>query len=112
VVNSWVVDVRHSLPPAGAIAEMPSRARRLAEFFASIDVDATSNLDDPQSVRCRQHSGRRHCTGILMSFPGAEDCDAIYWYCSVCDDKGVIRSWQNTLWDGFTGTAITPTCTC
>lgn len=44
-----------------------------------------------------------------MSYPSTEDYDAIYWYCPVCADNGVIRGWQNTLWDGFTGTAITPT---
>jgi hypothetical protein len=36
-----------------------------------------------------------------MSYPAADDLDSIYWYCPVCNDNGLIRSWQNTLWDGL-----------
>ena len=51
VGNTWVVDLRRYLTLTGALAEMPSRARLIAEYFASIVVDATTNLDDPhQSV--------------------------------------------------------------
>jgi hypothetical protein len=38
--NTWVVDLRHYLDPSGAFAVMPTPARRLAEYFASIVVDA------------------------------------------------------------------------
>ena len=102
--NTWIVDLRHYLTPAGALAPMPSRARLLAEYFARIVVDATTNLDDPPSVRCRRRPGHRRCRGVVMSFPAADEGDSIYWYCLVCDDKGVIRGWQNTLWDGFAAT--------
>jgi hypothetical protein len=99
--NTWVVDLRHYLTPEGAIAVMPSRARLLAEYFASIVVDATTNLDDPPRVRCRRHPRHRRCTGIVMSYPSLEHDDAIVWYCPVCHDNGIIRGWQDTLWDGF-----------
>jgi hypothetical protein len=52
--DTFVVDLRHYLTSAGAIADMPPRARLLAEYFASIVVDAKSNLDDPPTVRCRR----------------------------------------------------------
>lgn len=45
--NTWVVDLRHYLTSDGAMAAMPPRARLLAEYFASIVVDATTNLGDP-----------------------------------------------------------------
>ena len=48
--NTWIVDLRHYLTPAGAMADMPNRARLLAEYFASIVVDATHNLDDPPVI--------------------------------------------------------------
>lgn len=83
------------------MAPMPSRARLLAEYFASIVVDATTNLDDPPTVRCRRHPRHRRCTGIVMSYPSIEHDDAIVWHCPVCRDNGIIRGWQNTLWDGF-----------
>ena len=102
--NTWIVDLRHYLTPTGAIAEMPSRARLLAEYFASIVADATTNPDDPPTVRCRRRPGHRRCSGIVMSYPAADDLDRIYWYCPVCDDNGLISGWQNTLWDGYSST--------
>jgi hypothetical protein len=99
--NTWIVDFRHYLTPAGAMAEMPPRARILAEYFASIVLDATSNLDDPPTVRCRRRPRRQHCSGIVMSYPNSEEDDRIDWYCPVCNDNGIIRGWLGTLWDGF-----------
>jgi len=99
--DTWIVDLRHYLAPSGALAEMPAPARRLAEYFASIVVDATSNLDEPPSVRCRRRPGRRRCTGIAFSMPSIEHDDAIVWHCPACGDYGLIQGWQDTLWDGF-----------
>lgn len=67
MVNTWIVDLRHYLNPSGAIADMPSRARLLAEYFASIVVDATTNLDDPPSVRCRRRPSHRRCSVAAVS---------------------------------------------
>jgi hypothetical protein len=102
VENTWIVDLRHYLTPAGAMAELPPRARILAEYFASIVLDATSNLDDPPTVRCRRRWRRQRCRGIVVSYPSAEEDDRIDWYCPLCHDNGIIRSWKGTLWDGFT----------
>ena len=104
MANTWIVDIRHYLNEAGAFADMPKPARLLAEYFASVVVDATSNLEEEPSVRCRRRPGRRRCSGIVMSYPDADELNRIYWYCPVCDDKGLISGWQNTLWDGFATT--------
>jgi hypothetical protein len=101
VGNTWIVDLRHYLTPAGALAKMPPRARILAEYFASIVVDATANIDDPPKVRCRRWPGHRRCNGIIMCYPAADENDTIHWHCPVCHDNGIISGWQNTLWDGF-----------
>ncbi len=101
--NTWTVDLRHYLDVSGALADMPPSARLLAEYFASIVVDATANLDEEPSVRCRRRPGRRCCTGTIMSYPGADDLDRIHWPCPVCNDNGLISGWQDTLWDGFAG---------
>lgn len=101
MANTWIVDLRHYLTPAGAIADMPAPARKLANYFASIVVDATANIDEEPTVRCRRHPGHRRCSGIVMSYPSAEEDQSIHWYCPVCHDNGVIRGWQKTLWDGF-----------
>jgi hypothetical protein len=86
--NTGIVDIRHYLNTVGTFADMPSRARLLAEYFASIVVDATTNLDDEPRVRCRRRPGRRRCTDFVMSYPAADDLNRIYWYCPVCNDKG------------------------
>jgi hypothetical protein len=99
--NTWVVDLRHYLDVSGAFADMPTPARLLAEYFASIVVDATANLDEEPSVRCRRRPGRRRCTGMIMSYPSADDLECIHWHCPVCKDSGSISGWQDTLWDGF-----------
>ena len=97
--NTWIVDLRHYLTPIGTMAELPPRARILAEYLASIVLDATSNLDNPPTVRCRRRPRRQRCPGIVMSYPSAEADDRIDWYCPVCHDNGIIRGWQGTLWD-------------
>jgi len=99
--DTWVIDLRHYLGSTGAIAELPSRARLLAEYFASIVVDATTNIDDPPTVSCRRWPQHRRCTGIVMSYPANDEHDSIYWHCPVCHDNGIIRGWQKTFWDGF-----------
>jgi hypothetical protein len=65
--DTWIVDLRHYLTPAGAIANLPRPAKVLTEYFASIVVDATTNLDDPPTVRCRRRPANRACRGIVMS---------------------------------------------
>ena len=99
--NTWIVDLRHYLTPAGAMADMPNRARLLAEYFASIVVDATHTLDDPPTVRCRRRPRHRRCEGIIMSYPANDEHDRITWHCPVCNDNGLISGWQNTVWDGL-----------
>jgi hypothetical protein len=51
VGNTWIVDLRHYLARAGALAELPSRTPLLAEYFAGIVMDATTNLDEPARLR-------------------------------------------------------------
>jgi len=99
--NTWVTDLRHYLTTSGAMAEMPPRARRLGEYFASIVVDATTRIDDLPTVRCRRRPGHRRCPGIVISYPSVDEHDGIHWHCPVCRDHGIITGWQGTFWDGF-----------
>jgi len=99
--NTWIVDLQHYLTPTGAMAPMPLRARLLAEYFASIVVDATTNLDGPLTLRCRRRPGHRRCSGIIFAVPSIDEDDTILWHCPVCHDNGAIRGWRGALWDGF-----------
>jgi hypothetical protein len=105
VGNTWIVDLRHYLTPNGAMAEMPPRARILAEYFAAIVFDATASLDDPPTVRCRRRPRHQRCPGIVVSYPSAEE-DGISWYCPLCHDNGIIRGWEGTFWDGFSDPTV------
>jgi len=97
--NAWVVDLRHYLTDHGAMAPMPAAARKLAEYFASIVIDATADPDAPPAVRCRRRPRHRPCAGVVMSYYDLDENDCIRWHCPVCLDHGVIRGWQGTLWD-------------
>lgn len=61
---------------SGAIAPMPSRARLLAEYFTSMVVDATTNLDYPPTLRCRRRPRHRRCSGIIFAVPSPDEDDA------------------------------------
>ena len=99
--DTWVIDLRHYLTPTGAFADMPRPARLLAEYFASIVVDATTGIGDAPRVRCRRRPGRRRCVGVIVCFPSGDAVDSIDWYCPLCSDHGLVRGWQDTFWDGF-----------
>ena len=60
--NTWIVDFRHYLTPEGAMAKLPPRARILAEHFASIVLDATSE------------DGQR----VLREFPAADRANTLF----------------------------------
>ena len=96
--NMWIVDLQHYLTPAGNFAPMPIEARRLAEYFASIVLDATSNPYGPESVLCRRRPGRRPCATPIMTLLSSKG--EVHWWCTSCHDNGIITGWQNTLWDG------------
>jgi hypothetical protein len=78
-----------------------TRARLLAEYFASIVGDATSDLDDLPTVRCRGWPKHRRCAGIVTADPANDEHDSIYWHCPVRHDNGVIRGCQHTFWGGL-----------
>jgi hypothetical protein len=95
--DTWVIDLRHYLKPDGQLAEMPGRARHLAEYWTQI-VAQGSNFDAPVSLRCRRRPGHRACTGTL-DIGLDQDLSGMIWCCPVCGDNGVIRGWQGSFWD-------------
>ena len=97
--DTWIVDLQHYLTPTGAFAPMPKEARRLAEYFASIVLDTTGNVDGPSQVHCRRRPKRRLCNTPLVSLIDPQN-EGIRWWCPTCHDNGLISGWQNTLWDG------------
>jgi len=82
--DTWIVDLRHYLTPAGAIADLPPRARILAQYWTQI-VAQGSNFDEPITLRCRRRPRRRLCEGIL-EISLDQDLDRIVWRCPVCEE--------------------------
>jgi hypothetical protein len=75
VGNTWIIDLRHYLTPTGAMAtDLPPRALLLAEYFASIVVDDTTNIDDPPSVRCRRRMQHYPCSRAAFVASNARRC--------------------------------------
>ena len=97
-VNSWVVDLRHLLTPAGQLApDLTGRARILAEFWAEIVSQATL-FDEPTTILCRRRPQHRGCkTSLFLCFD--ETMEGVTWECPRCHDHGIIRRWQGMFWD-------------
>jgi hypothetical protein len=97
VPNTWIADLRDFLDETGGLADLPARARRLADHFGAI-VAAISPTPQDQvvrtHVRCRRRPRRRPCSGMIRA---VIDADArIRWECSSCEDNGVISGWRDT----------------
>jgi hypothetical protein len=97
MADTSVIDLQHFLTPAGALAELPGRARRLAEYWTEIVAQA-SHFDMPITLRCRRRPRHRPCTGTLdIGFD--HDFSGIIWRCPICGDNGIIRGWEGSFWD-------------
>ena len=98
---AWIVDLKHFLDSSGSLADLPAPARRLAEYFTTLVVDATSNQVGKKPVRCRRRPRRKPCSGIVQASISFDEEDRIDWRCPSCSDNGIIRGWTGSVWDGL-----------
>jgi hypothetical protein len=99
--DTLVTDLRHYLDDRGQLPEMPGPALNLALFQGAIvewiTVRPTIGLEKT-NVYCRRKPRVSRCMGAIIA--RIEGLDrAIAWQCDKCGDNGVIRGWQNTIWD-------------
>lgn len=102
--KTFVVDLTHWLTADGAIASMPRRAQRLAEYIGMIVADATGFLSEQrcgEGVKCRCRPSRKPCPGTIETDFELET-DRIVWWCPECGESGFIDNWKGTLWDRTT----------
>jgi len=104
--DNWITDMTHFLDERGRLPEKYG-SRRIANHLGSIVTAlTTSHSAVPRELllSCRRRPKRKACSGkIIAGFePGTAN---IIWSCPVCDDRGLIHNWQNTIWDkgGRTG---------
>jgi hypothetical protein len=100
VGDTWITALVHFVPDDPAAA-LPGPAARLAAHLGAIA--GAGQLARPREVvetalRCRRRPGRRRCVGRIV-VRRQEAPAQIRWACPVCDDNGVITSWQGTPWD-------------
>lgn len=99
--NTWITKLRHFLDENGDFEDFPGPARKLAEYLCSIVKAATSyalEISLPTGIRCRRRPKRKPCQGEIYAFLDKKN-DSIEWFCSRCDDNGIITAWENTKWD-------------
>jgi len=70
VSNTWIVNMTDYLDDTRGIAEIPGRARRVADHFGMI-VAAMSTMTPEKvvgtRVKCRRRPGRRPCAGRIQA---------------------------------------------
>ena len=96
-----ITNLQHFLDSQGAIPEnIPGPAHRLSLFLGAIVGWVTSHpvgQAERSNVPCRRRPGRRRCSGFIEAW--LEPDSTIRWVCPHCQDNGIIRGWEHTLWD-------------
>jgi hypothetical protein len=99
--KTYVVDLRDYLDDNDYLADMPGPALNLAMVFTSIVAWATDHEPEdivPTNVWCwRRPSGKR-CRSELIA-ERQHDSAEIFRRCRMCGVNGVIRGWEESLWD-------------
>ena len=78
-------------------------ARRLAQHLVDIVRAGTAgDVGDPwvSALPCRRRPAHRRCPGrMTIAIVWAEASAPIRWWCTVCDDEGVISNWADSPYD-------------
>ncbi len=94
----WSVNMQHFLDENGSTDQIPTEVKELADHFGAIvavvTLDFTGRTIEISGITCRSPS----CSGSIIGCLG-RDIESIKWYCTGCDDSGVITGWDGTLWD-------------
>ncbi len=97
-----ITNLQHYLDSNGAVPEeIPAPARNLGLFLGSIAGWVTSHPAgqyERTNVPCRCSPGRRRCAGVIQA-RFESDGSTIIWECPTCLDNGIIRGWEETMWD-------------
>jgi len=93
-----VTDLHHFLDLS---EDAPGPARRLAHHLGNIVRAATAGAAGARWVTalpCRRRPAHRPCRGRI-SVVRREPPAPIQWWCSVCDDQGVVSNWADSPYD-------------
>jgi len=97
----WSTNMQHFLDEKGSTDRTPVEVKELADHFgaivAAVTLDFTGRAIEVSGITCRNPKSP-DCVGTIMGYLG-QNLHNIEWYCTVCDDSGVITGWDGTLWD-------------
>jgi len=99
--DTWIADMTHFLDETGAIPDLPGARVGLRDHLGAIVAFVTSwsSTEEGRSpVRCRRRPRRRPCRGWIRANLDPESGE-IVWICPICEDRGVIRGWEDSPWD-------------
>jgi hypothetical protein len=104
--DRWISDIRHFLDEDGLIPiDLPGPALRLAKHFGSIvkAVSSHKGIEKKHTgIMCRRRPGHKPCPGEIIAKIDNQNDYAIHWYCTICNDNGIISGWQGTIFDHST----------
>jgi hypothetical protein len=96
----WVINIQHWLDETkttAAIPQLRSKVQKLTEIITYATSVVAGRPTDP-IPKCWRRPKRKPCEGILNIHIG-ENSDQIHWYCSICNDEGVVTGWDGLIWD-------------
>ncbi len=96
-----IVNIRHYLGDDLSLIKVPPEAATIREFIGCIIEAVTSRDPDDQdyvtTLKCRH--GSKGCDGEIFALFDISKPSIIKWFCSDCNDEGMISEWEMTLWD-------------
>ncbi len=92
----FISNITHFLDEEGNIATtMNKHGREIASFLAMV-ID--SETKPPSEEYVELSCWKKKCTGTIESFVDEESNSIEYW-CTDCENAGVISGWEGTKWD-------------
>jgi hypothetical protein len=95
-----VADLGHFLGlPADASGSLRCFAQHLGDI---VRAGTAGQVGDPwvSALPCRRRPAHRRCPGrMTVAIVAAEATAPIRWWCTVCDDEGVISNWADSPYD-------------
>ena len=95
----WIIDIRHWLneqKDGPAVPQLKLKVKKLAEIITYATL-CDLGLFAGEAPKCWRRPKRKPCKDALQIH--LEIDDRIHWFCSECEDKGLIDGWQELIWD-------------
>ncbi len=96
----WVINIQHWLDKTmtgPAVPRLRLKVKKLAEII-TYATSMAAGMPTDSTPRCWRRPKRKPCKGILDIYLDPAT-NRIHWYCSICEDEGVVSGWEGLIWD-------------